>query len=222
MSKVAVPSENKSGPVPAVLVGDPSVTKRGVVVLQEWWGMNKQIQDEAKQIAAMGPFVAIVPDLYRGKVATDNEHANHLMSNLDWPGAVKDIEACVRYLRQRGCTKVGVTGFCMGGALTLAAAALVPGVDAAAPFYGIPSPDLCDVSKIAVPVQCHFGDNDQVMGFSDPESQEKLKKKLKCQYEFHVYKGAGHAFTNETGPNYHPENCKLSFQRLVKFFQTHL
>lgn len=75
MSKVAVPSENKSGPVPAVLVGDPSVTKRGVVVLQEWWGMNKQIQDEAKQIAAMGPFVVIVPDLYRGKVKMEpTEH----------------------------------------------------------------------------------------------------------------------------------------------------
>jgi carboxymethylenebutenolidase len=62
-----------------------------LVVLQEWWGINQQIQDEAKEIAEKGDFVALVPDLYRGKVATDNEEAGHLMNNLDWPGAVQDI-----------------------------------------------------------------------------------------------------------------------------------
>lgn len=86
------------------------------------------------------------------------------MGNLDWSGAVKDIAACARFLKEKGCSKVGVTGFCMGGALSFAAAALVPEVDAAAPFYGIPSPDLCDVSTIKIPLQCHFGDQDQVNG----------------------------------------------------------
>lgn len=66
--KITIPSENSLGPCPVVMVGNPSKTKQGVVVLQEWWGMNQQIQDEAKQIAEEGSFVTIVPDLYRGKV----------------------------------------------------------------------------------------------------------------------------------------------------------
>ena len=69
MSKISIPSQNAAGPCPAVLVGDPAKTKRGFVVIQEWWGMNQQIQDEAKELAEMGGFVTIVPDLYRGKVS---------------------------------------------------------------------------------------------------------------------------------------------------------
>ncbi|XP_025091215.1 uncharacterized protein LOC112562282 isoform X2 [Pomacea canaliculata] len=222
MSRVEIPSENQLGPLPTVLFGDPAVTKKGVVVVQEWWGMNQQIQDEAKQISEEGSFVTIVPDLYRGKVATDNEEAGHLMGNLDWSGAVKDIAACARFLKEKGCSKVGVTGFCMGGALSFAAAALVPEVDAAAPFYGIPSPDLCDVSTIKIPLQCHFGDQDQAVGFSDPTAQKALKKKLaKVKHEFYVYHAA-HAFTNRTSPNYNEAACKLSFERMYQFFKSNL
>ena len=108
MSKtVKFPSENKQGACPGVLVGDPSSTKRGLIVLQEWWGMNQQIQDEAADLASKGPFVALVPDLYRGKVATDHEEAGHLMNDLDWPGAIKDIQGAARYLlKEVGCSKV--------------------------------------------------------------------------------------------------------------------
>ncbi|XP_070209240.1 protein usf-like isoform X2 [Littorina saxatilis] len=225
MSKISVPSDNAAGPVPAVLFGDPSKTKRGVVVLQEWWGLNQQIQDEAKQIAEEGTFVTIVPDLYRGKLATDNEAAGHLMGNLDWPGAVKDIEGCVRYLKEKGCKKVGVTGFCMGGALSLASAALVKEVDAAAPFYGIPGADLADVSKIKVPVQCHFGDSDEVAGFSDPPSQKALQEKLKAgkvNFEFFSYPGCKHAFTNSTSANFNKDAFTLALKRVVEFFQKNL
>ena len=63
--------------------------------------------------------------------------------------------------------KVGVTGFCMGGALSIASAVLIPEVDAAVSFYGTPSPDLADVSKVKVPVQAHFGELDNIQGFSD-------------------------------------------------------
>ena len=85
-------SENAKGECPAVFIkGKDSTSTRGLVVLQEWWGLNQQIQDEAKEIAEQGDFVALVPDLYRGELATDNEEAGHLMNNLDWPGAVKDI-----------------------------------------------------------------------------------------------------------------------------------
>lgn len=222
---VKFPSENKQGACPGVLVGDPSRTKRGLIVLQEWWGMNQQIQDEAADLASKGPFVALVPDLYRGKVATDHEEAGHLMNDLDWPGAIKDIQAAAKYLlKDVGCSKIGVTGFCMGGALSFAAAALVPEISAAAPFYGIPGESIADIATIRIPLQCHFGKKDDIVGFSSSSDQEALRKKLdtaKVKHEFYVY-DAGHAFTNATSPNYHEPSCKLALDRLVKFMNSYL
>ncbi len=55
-------------------------------------------------------FLTIVPDLYRGQVATDHEHAGHLFNGLDWPGAVQDIQGAVNYLKSRGVEKIAVTG----------------------------------------------------------------------------------------------------------------
>lgn len=92
VEKVKFSSENEKGLCPAVLIKNKeSSSMQGLVILQEWWGINEQIQNEAKEIAESGDFIALVPDLYRGKIATDNEEAGHLMNNLDWPGAVKDI-----------------------------------------------------------------------------------------------------------------------------------
>lgn len=217
-------SDNKLGPCPYVMSGDVSKTKKGLIVLQEWWGLNDQIQSEAAMIAEKGNFVTIVPDLYRGKVAIDNETAGHYMGDLDWAGAVHDIKGAARKLKAIGCEKVGVTGFCMGGALSLAAAALLKEIQASAPFYGIPSDELADVSKITIPLQCHFGANDAVEGFSCPKSQAKLKEKLdlgKVKYEFHSYQ-AGHAFTNATSQGFHKESCELAIGRMVDFMNKNL
>ena len=100
--KVCFPSENKQGGCPGVLTGDTSKSKMGLVVLQEWWGMNEVIINEAADISERGNFVTLVPDLYRGKIATDHETAGHYMSDLDWPGAVQDIAAAAKYLKQKG------------------------------------------------------------------------------------------------------------------------
>ena len=108
----------------------------------------------------------------------DKEEAHHLMSNLDFPGAVKEITQAVEFLRSSGSSKVGVVGFCMGGALSLAAAQHA-GVDCAAPFYGIPAEAICQPEKIAVPVEGHFGEADAMKGFSDKDSALKLEAKLK-------------------------------------------
>lgn len=100
--KVCFPSENKQGACSGVLTGDTSKSNMGLVVLQEWWGMNEIIINEAADISERGNFVALVPDLYRGKIATDHETAGHYMSDLDWPGAVHDIAAAAKYLKQKG------------------------------------------------------------------------------------------------------------------------
>src|SRR5919108_3417273 len=101
----------------------------GVVVIQEWWGLNDQIKGVADKLAAAG-YRALVPDLYRGKVALDANEANHLMTGLNFGDAAgQDVRGAVQYLKSNGSKKVGVTGFCMGGALTILSAVNVPEAD---------------------------------------------------------------------------------------------
>ncbi|KAG2650260.1 hypothetical protein PVAP13_1NG198600 [Panicum virgatum] len=120
----------------------------GIVVLQEWWGVDYEIKNHAIHISQLGGgYRALIPDLYRGKVALDVAEAQHLMEGLDWQGAVKDIQASVKWLKSNGSPKVGVTGYCMGGALSIASGVLVPEVDAVVAFYGTPSSELADPSK---------------------------------------------------------------------------
>lgn len=112
----------------------------------------------------------------------------------------------------------------MGGALSLAAAALVPEISASAPFYGIPSDTLCDVTKIKIPLQCHFGDLDEIVGFSSPKDVDILKTKLESAgVNFELYRyNAGHAFTHKGGPLYSEEACDISMKRLVQFMKKNL
>ncbi len=123
------------------------------------WGVNDAIKETAIHLATQG-YRVLIPDLYRGEVALDVAEARHLSSNLDWEDAIAHINASVKHLRDTGSTKVGVIGFCMGGGLALCAAQHA-GVDAAAPFYGLPNETYCDVKEIeGVPIQYHLGDND--------------------------------------------------------------
>lgn len=86
-------------------------------------------------------------------MAVDREKAGHLRKGLNWSGAIQDISAGATYLKQLGCTKVGITGFCMGGVLTLSAALRCPEINAASAFYGIPGADEGDLTKIKIPIQ---------------------------------------------------------------------
>ena len=118
----------------------------GVVVIQEWWGLNDQIRGVADRLAQAG-YVALVPDLYRGKSTVEAEEAHHLMTALDFgDAAAQDVRGAVQALKAR-CGKVGVTGFCMGGALTLLALTQVPEADAGVVWYGYPPLEYVDASR---------------------------------------------------------------------------
>ncbi len=131
-----------------------------VVVIQEWWGLNDQIRGVADRLAHAG-FLALVPDLYRGKSTVEKEEAHHLMTGLDFgSAATQDVRGAIQFLKTRAA-KVGCVGFCMGGALTLLAAANVPELDAAVTWYGCPPLDYIDASKIKIPLQGHWADQDQ-------------------------------------------------------------
>lgn len=191
---------------------------------------------QAQRIASQG-YRCLVPDLYKGKLGLEAEEANHMMSNLDFPGAVAEIRAAATFLKEEGSGKCGVTGFCMGGALTLATAVVNEGeVACAAPFYGIPDKQYFDCSKIKIPVQGHFGEQDSLEGFSDPKAAEELKKTLAtsgCEYEVFMYPTVGHGFMNDEvtwiakkkelfGKDHSPENIDLAYERLFGFFGKHL
>ena len=118
----------------------------GMVVIQEWWGLNDQIKGVADKLAKAG-YRALVPDLYRGKTAVDAKEANHLMTGLNFGDAAsQDIRGAVQYLKQSS-PKVGVTGFCMGGALTVLSAVNVPEADAGVIWYGYPPLEYVDAKK---------------------------------------------------------------------------
>ena len=112
-----------------------AATAPGMVVIQEWWGLNNQIKGVADRLANAG-YRALVPDLYRGKVALAANEAEHLMTSLNFGDAAsQDVRGAVQHLKSSGSSKVGVTGFCMGGALTLLSAVNVPETNAAVAWY---------------------------------------------------------------------------------------
>jgi carboxymethylenebutenolidase len=196
----------------------------GIVVIQEWWGLNGQIRGVADRLAAAG-YVALVPDLYRGKSTVEEEEAHHLMTGLDFAdAATQDVRGAVQSLKRRG-KPVGCVGFCMGGALTLLAAVHTPELDAAVTWYGCPPLDDVDAAKIKIPLQGHWATQDE---FFKPEQVSGLEAKLreaKVDFDFHHYL-AHHAFGNEqaVGPgriaatHYDPVWAQQAWDRTFTFF----
>ena len=200
-------------------------SKMGLILIQEWWGLNKAIMTTADRVASNG-FSVLCPDIYRGKQAKDTESAGHLLSGLDWPDAVQVIGGAANYLLSKGCSKVAVTGFCMGGALTIAASCFWgKRFSASAPFYGIPDMGVWEAKNIACPVYLNFGALDELKGFSDPESARGLEKKMKesgVDVTLKVWENAGHAFMNQDSPNYRKEVADVALVELVAFLKKNL
>ena len=147
----------------------------GVVVIQEWWGLNDQICGVVNRFARAG-YNALAPDLYKGRLTTEPDEANHLMTGLDFPAAThQDLRGAAQHLKAQS-GKVAVMGYCMGGALTIAAAVHVPETAAGVCFYGIPPKEFADPAKIRVPFQGHFANMDD---WCTPAAVDDLEKALK-------------------------------------------
>ena len=168
----------------------------GVVVIQEWWGLNDQIRGVADRLAAAG-FTALVPDLYRGKSTVEAEEAHHLMSGLNFADAAsQDIRGAVQHLKSRG-SKVGVTGYCMGGALTVLSLTMVPEADAGVVWYGYPPLEFVDASQIKAPVMAHWATQDVRFPIAGVDALEEKLRAAGVAYTGHRYL-AHHGFANET------------------------
>ncbi|MDR7379693.1 carboxymethylenebutenolidase [Rhodoferax ferrireducens] len=209
-------------------LAEPSASNApAIVVIQEWWGLNDQIKGVADRLAAAG-FQALVPDLYRGKATVEQEEAHHLMTGLDFGDAAsQDIRGALQFMKARA-PKLGLTGFCMGGALTLLAAQ-APELDAAVVWYGCPPLEYIDASKIKIPLQGHWATQDEFFKIDTVAALEDKLKAADVSFEFHRYL-AHHAFANEeaVGPGripatqYDPVWAQQAWDRALRFFGKHL
>lgn len=187
------------------LATPPSGSGPGLIVIQEWWGLNPQIKRTADRLAEDG-FVALAPDLYHGELAAHDEmdKAGHLMSSLPPDRAARDMSGAIDHLVGLSSATghgVGVIGFCMGGMLTFMLAASRPDqVRAAAPFYGFPQgEDEPDYRGVTARIWGHMSESDD---YFPPVAAKALEAKLRdlgkdARIDVHP---AGHGFMNEEDP----------------------
>ena len=194
-----------------------------VVVIQEWWGVNAQIRGVADRLASAG-YIALVPDLYRGKTTVEAEEAHHLMTGLDFGDAAsQDIRGAVQHLKGRS-KKVGVNGFCMGGALALLSVGASPEIDAGVIWYGCPPLEYIDAAKIKAPLLGHWATQDEFFPIATVDQLEEKLISTGVRFDFHRYL-APHAFANETavGPgripqtHYDPVWSRQAWDRTLRF-----
>ncbi|CAK0782813.1 hypothetical protein CVIRNUC_006008 [Coccomyxa viridis] len=203
-----------------------------VIVLQEWWGVTPEIIQHAEYISEQGHYRVVVPDLYRGKQGLDAEEASHLADGLDFGKAVEDIKKVIEWLRSGGTRRVGITGFCQGGALTCLAAENAS-VDCAVAFYGYPKSSPSKPDSIKVPLLAHVGSEDKFFPAKEVEEYVGKIKAAGGHATVHVYPGEGHAFMNSDPdsfkrmdtagiPKGKPEDQKVAWKETFDFFKQHL
>ena len=195
-----------------------------VIVVHEWWGLDGSIRDIARRLASQG-YVAIVPDLYHGKVASDPMKAHELMRGLEDEEALQTLDGAAVWLRAQPRTArsgIGILGFCMGGGLALDYALAHPVVNGVVMFYGRPEGDPAKLAPLKAPLQAHFGQEDEGI---PPPKVNAFKEALKAagkSAEVYVYPGAGHAFMHEGLPSYRPDAARQAWARMLAFFQKNL
>ena len=200
----------------------------GIVVIQEWWVLTDQITGVDDRLAEAG-YRALVPDLYRGKVALEVNEAEHLMNDLNFgEAASQDIRGAVQYLKATGSSKVAVTGFCMGGALTVLSACNVPELDATVVWYGYPPLEYVDASAVTKPMMAHWALHDDAFAIAGVDLLETKLTEAGAQLEFYRY-DAKHAFANEEADSrnlpflqYHSEAARLAWTRTLDFLKKQL
>jgi carboxymethylenebutenolidase len=195
----------------------------GVLVVHENRGLNPHIEDVARRVALEG-FLSFAPDALSplGGYPGGEDQARELFQKLDRAKTQEDFVAAAGALKARAdCTgKVGVVGFCYGGAIANLLATRVPDLAAAVPFYGT-QPAAEDVPRIQAPLLIHYAEKDERVNAGWPAYEAALKAHHKA-YEAHVYPGTQHGFHNDTTPRYDAAAAQLAWSRTAEFLKKHL
>ena len=194
-----------------------------VIVVQEWWGLNENIKDIARRFANEGYF-AVAPDLYSrqgNKVASDPNTAAQLMGGLKTPDGIDDLRSTIGWLRAQKDTassKIGITGYCMGGSYAMLLPCESKDIAAAAPFYGEIPPDE-KLKNLNCPIFYAYGANDGWIQRPDVERLTAALKNFGKKGEAKIYEGCDHGFFNDTRKDvYAPEAAKDAWQHTLRLF----
>lgn len=225
-SKTVFFEGDKDGPQGFFVRPDDDKTYPGLVLIQEWWGIEPHVLDMANQLATEG-FAVMVPDLYHGQIATEPDDAGKLIllvvQNVQRAlGEVKLATDQLLAMPNVG-PKVGIMGFCMGGFVTALAAQNDARYAAFSPWYPggyDPSPE--DVARITAPVLAIFGENDGSIPVARIKKIERLYADAGKKGDFRIYPNAGHAFNNPDHGMYVEDAAKDAWSRAVAFFKREL
>ena len=194
----------------------------GVVVIQEWWGLQDQIRGICDRLALAG-YEALAPDLYAGTTVPyhDTEAAARERSSLNFAEATDQVvRGAAQYLAKTG-VKVGITGFCMGGGVAILAACRIPEVSAAAVFYGLPAEMDFKPSDIKVPLEGHYANRDDHITPQKVDAFAAALKAAKRKFKFYRYE-ADHGFMNEQREVHERKSAELGWKRMLAFWKKHL
>lgn len=197
---------------------------QGLLLIQEWWGLDDHMVDVADRLAGEG-FVVLAPDLYGGRVVHDSADAAAMMMALPIEEAVPKLTGAVDYLLGLDAVtsqRIGAIGFCMGGGFVLRLAAVCGDLIAAAvPFYGV-GPAVPDTyTGVRAAVQGHYGELDTTYPVEQARQQEQqIRAESGADVTFFYYP-AGHAFHNDVNlaGNYDPASAALAWQRSIDFLR---
>ena len=195
----------------------------GLIVLQEFWGLNEHIKDVTERLASEG-FAALAPDMYDGRVTTDPTEARQWLMALDPAEGLQKMNGAVEHLKSTANVdkeKIGVIGFCMGGFLALNLACHNRDIRAATPFYGRIPPDSV-LENLTAPVLYFFGEQDHHLPAADVDRLEQFIKRTGRSGGVVRYPDADHAFFNDTGPRYNADAAKKAWPKVLDWFGKYL
>jgi carboxymethylenebutenolidase len=197
----------------------------GVIVIQEWWGLNEHIKDVTRRMAEEG-YVAISPDLYRGQVTEEPDEAMKLAMDLVQDDAIADIKAGVQFLLEQDHVlpkSIGVMGFCMGGGLSARMSTQAEGVGACVIFYGGLRGDVeSAIPHTQVPFLGHFGEADAGIPVEKVRQLEGWLAQHDKVHDINIYADAPHAFFNDTRESYREDHAKTAWAKTLAWFDQYL
>ena len=201
-------------------------THPAVIVIHEWWGLNDWTKEQTDSLAKHG-YLTLAVDLYKGKVADDQETAHQLMSGLVEDEAMQTLRAATDFLRARDDVRaqaIGAIGWCMGGKYSIRLAAADPGIRACVMYYGAPITDPAAIKGIQAAVLGNFGGDDKGPSPEQVKTFEKALRNAGKKVDFKIYPGAGHAFANINNPwgGYREAPAKDAWKRTLTFFDREL
>ncbi len=202
---------NRRGPVP------------GIVLIQEWWGLDDHIKDVSRRFAAED-YVVLSPDLFHGKATKEPSEAMKLTQSMDRDHAMKELNGAVAFLKGQPFStgKVGVIGYCLGGGLSLATACANRDVNACVVYYGGNPTPIDAVRNLNCSLLGVYAEHDERTTAGVAPLKEVLAKAGK-KHDIHIYPGTQHAFFNDTRPEiYSAAAARDAWQKTLAFFKENL